>query len=45
LRIGKPVVGLHDRFVATVDLPRATDAATAVGLALAQAARSRDPGS
>jgi uncharacterized protein (TIGR00725 family) len=45
LRIGKPVVGLHDRFVAAVDVPRASDAAAAVRLALAQFTRPRDPGS
>ncbi len=43
LRIGTPVVGLHDRFVGAVEVPRANDAAAAVGLALAQAARRRDP--
>ena len=44
LRIGTPVVGLHDRFAGTVDIPRAGDAAEAVDLALARAARPRDPG-
>ena len=44
LRIGTPVVGLHDRFAETVDIPRAGDAAAAVDLALARAARPRDPG-
>lgn len=44
LRIGTPVVGLHDRFAGTVDIPRAGDAAAAVDLALARAARPRNPG-
>lgn len=44
LRIGTPVVGLHDRFAGTVDIPRASDAAAAVDLALARAARPREPG-
>lgn len=42
LRIGTPVVGLHDHFAGAVDIPRASDAAAAVALALAQAVRSRD---
>jgi uncharacterized protein (TIGR00725 family) len=42
LRIGTPVVGLHDHFAGAVDIPRASDAASAVALALAQAVRSRD---
>jgi len=45
LRIGTPVVGLHDRFAAVVEIPRASDAAAAVELALARAVRSRDRGS
>lgn len=36
LRIGTPVVGLHDRFPG-LDLPRATDAATAVAWVLERA--------
>lgn len=45
LRIGTPVVGLHDRFAGAVEIPRASDAAAAVELALARAVRSRDRGS
>ncbi len=45
LRIGTPVVGLHDRFVGAVDVPRVSDAAAAVRLALDHVTRPRDPGS
>lgn len=45
LRIGTPVVGLRDRFAGTVKIPRASDAAAAVELALARATRPRDLGS
>lgn len=37
LRIGTPVVGLTDRFENVVDLPRVSDAATAVAWALERA--------
>ena len=40
LRIGTPVIGLHDRFAGTVEIPRAGDAAAAVEFALARAARA-----
>lgn len=36
LRIGTPVVGLHDNFAGAVDLPRVPDAAAAAGWALAR---------
>ncbi|MGH7538861.1 MAG: TIGR00725 family protein [Gemmatimonadales bacterium] len=39
LRIGTPVVGLQDRFVGAVDMPRVPDAGTAAAWALEQAAR------
>ena len=39
LRIGTPVVGLHDRFAGVVDIPRVSDPAAAVAWARARAAR------
>ncbi|MGE5142475.1 MAG: TIGR00725 family protein [Acidobacteriota bacterium] len=37
LRIGTPVVGLHDNFAAVTELPRVSDAAAAAAWALAEA--------
>lgn len=37
LRIGTPIVGLHDRFRGAVDMPRAADPAGAVAWVLARA--------
>lgn len=43
LRIGTPIVGLHDRFVGAVDLPRVSDPAAAVAWALDRASVAGGP--